>query len=156
MHLPSESIRASRHSLGWAMAVIAVIAADLAALRATFPRVPNFGLVLMILVLEVGLFRLASRQGAVRAFWIGFEVAGWVYVIKCSVFAWTVWRLSRSLFESHVLKKPISLPFEMNQFLLFAGILQLLVSLAIALSVGLLTCTVWRRRGTSCGPERDA
>ena len=96
-HLPSESIRAREHSLGWAMAVIAVIAADLAAC-AYLSSCPNFGLVVMILVLEVGLFRLASRQRQVRAFWLGFEVAGWAYVVTCSVFAWTVWRLSRSLF----------------------------------------------------------
>ena len=155
MHLPSESIRSRRHTLGWAMAVIAVIAADLAALRATFPRVPNFGLVVMILVLESGLFRLASRRGAVRAFWLGFEVAGWAYVVTCSVFAWTFWRLSRVVFESQVLKKPISLPFETNEFLLFAGVLQLLIALAIALSVGLLTLSVWRRRAITRGPERD-
>ena len=156
MLLRAESIRPRRRSLGWAMAVIAVIAADLAALRATLPRIPNFGLVVMILVLEVGLFRLASRQRPVRAFWLGFEVAGWAYVVTCSVFAWTFWRLFRFVFESQVLKKPISLPFEMNQFLLFAGVLQLLISLAIALNIGLLTRSVWRRRGTTGGLESDA
>jgi hypothetical protein len=89
MSVGSESFRPRRCSLGWAMAVVAVIATDLAALRATLPRIPNFGLVVMILVLEVGLFGQASRQGAARAFWIGFEVAGWAYVVTCSVFAWT-------------------------------------------------------------------
>jgi hypothetical protein len=98
------------------MTVIVVIAGNLAALRFTLPRLPNFGLVMMILVLEGGLFRLASRRGASRAFWLGFEVAGWAYVVTCSMSAWTAWRLSRSLFEGYVIGKPISLPFEMNQF----------------------------------------
>jgi hypothetical protein len=138
------------------MAIVAIIALDFAAVRATFPRVPNFGLVVMILVLEGGLFRLASRQGAARAFCLAFEVAGWAYVITCSVFSLTFWRLSRSVFEGQVLKKPISRPFEMNQFLLFAGVLQLLISLTSALFIALITRSVWRRRGMSSGPERDA
>ena len=58
------------------MAVIAFIAADLAALRAILPRIPNPGIVVMILVLEVGLFRMVSRRGAARTFWFGFEIAG--------------------------------------------------------------------------------
>jgi hypothetical protein len=37
MSLASESNRPRRHSLAWAMGVIAVIAADLAALRPAFP-----------------------------------------------------------------------------------------------------------------------
>jgi ABC-type sulfate transport system permease component len=147
MSLGSESIRTRRYSLAWAMAVIAFIAADLAALRASFPRLPNFGLVIMILVLEGGLFRLASARGAPRAFWLGFEVAGWAYVVTCVVFTWTAWRLSRSLFEGYVIGKPIRLPFEMYQFLIFAGVLQLLISLAIALSIGSLARSIWRRRG---------
>jgi hypothetical protein len=128
------------------MTVIVFIAANLAALRVTFPRLPNFGLVIMILVLEGGLFRLASARGAPRAFWLGFEVAGWAYVLTCSVFAWTAWRLSRSVFEGYVIGKPISLPFEMNQFLVFAGVFQLIISLAIALSIGLRARSIWRRR----------
>jgi hypothetical protein len=147
MSLPSESIRDRRHSLVWAMALIAVIAADLAALRASLPRIPNPGLVIMILLLDIGLFRLVSQQGAARAFWLGFEVAGWAYVISCEVFASTAWRLARSLFEGYVLRRPIGLPFEMNQFILFAGSLQLLISLAVALIVGSLTRSAWRRWG---------
>jgi hypothetical protein len=128
------------------MAVIAFIAVDLAALRATLPRIPNPGLAVMTLVLEAGLFRVVSRQGGVRDFWLGFEVAGWAYVITCSIFAWTAWRLARSLFERCVLGNPIDRPIEMDQFVLFAGSLQLLISLAIALLAGILARSVWHRR----------
>ena len=93
----------------------------------------------MILVLEVGLFRLASQRGAARRFWLGFEVAGWTYVITCEVFAWTAWRLARSLFEGYVLRRPIGPPFEMQRFIFFAGGLQLVISLALALIIGMLT-----------------
>jgi hypothetical protein len=129
------------------MAVIVFIAADLAALRAILPRIPNPGLVIMILVLEVGLFRMVSQRGAARTFWLGFEVAGWAYVITCEVFAWTAWRLARSIFEEYLLRRPIGLPFEMQRFILFAGSLQLLVSLAVALIVGILTRSAWSRWG---------
>ena len=129
------------------MAVIAFIAADFAALRAIFPRMPNPGLVIMILVLEVGLFRMVSQRGVARMFWLGFEVAGWAYVITAEVFAWTAWRLARSLFEGYVLRRPIGLPFEMQRFILFAAGLQLLISLAVALIVGILTRSVWSRCG---------
>jgi hypothetical protein len=121
MSLPSKSILPRRHSLVWAMAMIAVIAADLAALRAILPRIPNPGLVIMVLILEVGLFRMVSQRGAARSFWLGFEVAGWAYVITSAVFAWTAWRMARFLFEGFVLRRPIGLPFEMHQFIIFAA-----------------------------------
>jgi hypothetical protein len=147
MSLPSESIRPQRHSLAWALAVIAFIAADLAALRAILPRIPNPGLVIMVLILEVGLFRMVSQRGAARSFWLGFEVAGWAYVITSAVFAWTAWRMARFLFEGFVLRRPIGLPFEMNQFIVFVGSLQLLISLSIALIVGALARSACRRWG---------
>ena len=37
MSHPPDSIRPRRHSLAWAMALIAIIAADFAALRPAFP-----------------------------------------------------------------------------------------------------------------------
>jgi hypothetical protein len=135
-----------RRSLAWTMALVAVIAADLAAFRAYLPIIPNPGLVLMIVVLEFGLFRVASRRGEDRAFWIGFEAAGWLYVLMCSIFARTAWRLARTLFERILLGRPVGGPAEMNQFLLFAGGLQLVIALAIALGCGLLTRAWWRSR----------
>ncbi len=120
------------------MALVAVVAADLAALRAYFPAIPNPGLAVMVLVLEVVLFRGASRQRKARAFWIGFEVSGWLYVIVGSIFSRTVWRLTRSLFERSLLGKPIGVPSEMNPFLVFAGSLQFAIALGLALTIGLL------------------
>jgi hypothetical protein len=154
------------------MALIAVIAADLAALRAVLPitlpvdpgavgnaslpptfwrehlpTFPDLGLVLMIVVLEVGLFRLFSRRGGDRAFWIGFEVAGWAYVITCLAYAPTAWSLAYSLFEGRALGRPMGRPFDMGRFILFAGGLHLLISLVIAFFVGILARSAWHRSG---------
>jgi hypothetical protein len=163
------------------VAPIAVIAADLAALRPYFPlqisifwtsypwsvlrddreflppnsrrlgfamippNFPNLGLAMMVLVLEIGLFRLASRQGRERTFWLGFEIAGWLCVIMCSVFAQTIWWRARSVFEGYVLGRQIGRPLDMGRFVLFTGGLHFAVSLAIAVFTGILACSAWRR-----------
>ena len=75
--------------------------------REHLPTLPDLGLVLMVLVLEAGLFRLFSRRGPERAFWLGFEVAGWAYVITCLAFAPVAWRLVYSPFEGYVLGRPM-------------------------------------------------
>lgn len=150
------------------MVLIAVIAADLAALRPLFPleigifwssypwsvlrerkflppRFPNLGLVIMIVVLEIGLFRLISRQRGERTFWLGFEVAGWACVITCSVFARTIWWQARSLFEGYLLGREIGQPLDMGRFVLFVGGLHLLIILACACLVGNLARSFWGR-----------
>jgi hypothetical protein len=146
MTTSSGAGRPHGRSLGWTMAVIAIIAVDLAVLRAYFPAIPNPGLVLTVVVLEVGLFRGASRRGEARAFWVGFEVSGWLYVLICSIFVRTAWRLSRALFERIFLGgRPILFPDVMNRAILFAGVLQLVISLTMALAFGLLARSAWRR-----------
>src|SRR5262245_19012234 len=80
-------------------------------------------------------------------FWLGFEVAGWACVITCSVFAQTIWWQARSLFEGYLLGRQIGRPLDMGRFVLFVGGLHLSISFAIALLVGFLACSAWRRRG---------
>jgi hypothetical protein len=99
----------------------------------------------MVLVLEIGLFWMASLRGAGRAFWLGFETAGWTYVLMCMIFAEGTWSLTRSLFERGIIGRKIGLQFEMERFVLFAFGFQLMISLAIALSVGSLARMAWRR-----------
>ena len=135
MLLQSELDRPRRHSLAWTMAAVAVIAADLAALRPALPMdfsafhprfvhltptFPNFGLVVMVLVLEIGLFRAITHRGSTRAFLLGFEAGGWAYVLTCSVFARRIWLLTRALFEEYLLGSQIELQSEMERFVLFA------------------------------------
>ena len=167
MSLPSESTRSRRPSLAWAMAVVAVIAADLGTLRAALPitlpvdpganpglpsrfwrehlpTLPDLGLVLMVLMLEAGLFRLFSRRGPERAFWLGFEVAGWAYVVTCFAFAPAAWGLVYALFEGYVQRRPMGQTSDMDRFIVFAGSLHLLVSLALAYFVGVLAKRAWR------------
>ncbi|WZO97971.1 hypothetical protein EP7_005023 [Isosphaeraceae bacterium EP7] len=144
-----------------------IIAADLAALRPFiplppifeasypwFPRepeflpigFPNLGIVFIILVLEIGIFRLVSRQGAGRAFWLGFEAAGWACVITSSIFARTIWWHTRSVFEGSLLGRQIGHPLDMSRFILFVGAIHLMVILAIALFVGMLARSIWYQR----------
>jgi hypothetical protein len=180
MSLAPKSIRRRRLSLVRAMALIAIIAADLAALRTSFPleisifwtsypwslqrepeflppHFPNLGLVMMVLVLEIGLFRLISRQRVERTFWLGFEVAGWACVSMCTIFARTIWWWSRSLFEGCLLGREIGRPQDMGQFILFAGGLHLLIILTIAFLFGMFARSAWHRRESSSnGPERYA
>jgi hypothetical protein len=167
MSLPYESPRNRKHSLAWALTLIAVIAADLAAVRPFFPldigifwnsypwsilrereflppRFPNLGLVIIVIVLEIGLFRLASRRGAERMFWLGFEVAGWACVIICSLFAQTIWWRARSLFEGYLLGREIGQPLDMGRFVLFVSGLHLSISFTIAFLVGILARSACR------------
>ena len=159
------------------MIVIAVIAADLAAIRPAFPlqisifwtsypwsilrenlppNFPNFGLVAMILLLEMGLFRAASRRGVERAFWLGFEVSGWACVVTSSAFARPIWRQARSIFEGDFIGRQISRPLDMGRFVLFAGGLHLLATLSIAMLGGLLARSVWRRGGATTLVEESS
>jgi hypothetical protein len=146
------------------MVVIAVIAGNLAAVRPMLPiglsplmvdalraslpiDFPNLGLGVMILVLEVGLIRLVSSRGGGRAFWLGFEIAGWAYVIVCMVFAGAAWGLARSLFEKYVLGGQIGYPSGLGRLVQFACCLHLAIALAITLFAGILARWAWRRRG---------
>jgi hypothetical protein len=127
-----------RISIARLMIIVAIVAADLAALLATLPAIPNPGLALMVVILEVGLLVAVARRGAARRFWVGFEAFGWSYVLACFFFNRTAWRLARGLFEGYVLGAKVGTPGEMWQFILFSGCLQLVLSLVVALAGGLL------------------
>ena len=127
-----------RMSIAKLMIIVAILAIDLATLCRTLPRIPNPGLVLMVAILEVGLSLAVARYGPARAFWVGFEAFGWAYVLACFAFSRSAWAFARSLFEGYVLGAKISQPSEMWPYILFAGGLQLVLSLAVALIGGLL------------------
>lgn len=168
MPLPSEATRPRSHTLAWAMALIALIAADLAALQPYLPlsisifwtsypwsvlrepeflppRFPNLGIVVVILVLEIAIFRLASRRGRAQVFWLGFEVAGWAGIMTSLIFASTIWWQARLLFEGYLIGRQISHPLHMGRFVLFTGGLHLLVILTLAYACGLLSRSFWPR-----------
>ena len=52
-----------RLSIAKLMVIVAILACDLAALSVTRPAIPNPGLVLMVAILQVGLFFAAARRG---------------------------------------------------------------------------------------------
>ena len=141
-------MRMPRVPIARLMAIVAILALDFAALRATLPRIPNLGLVVMVVVLEVVLLSPATRRAPGRSFWLGFQAVGWAYVL--AGFAWNrpLWAFDRSLFEGSILGAKITQPGDMNRFLLLAGVWHLVGSLAAALLGGLVASQVARiRRG---------
>lgn len=170
MSRANDSNRPRRPSLIGAMAVVAVIAVDFAALRPalpldlgflnpslppamvsqSFPTIPNPGLAAMVLVLQFGLFRAIARRGPARAFWLGFELAGWAYVLACWAISLAAWQGPRALFEGYVLGRPITLAVELRRFVLFASVLHLSAATAVALVAGLVSRSAWGQGG----PER--
>jgi hypothetical protein len=166
MSTDAASRSGGRRSVAWIMLVVLLIAADLAALRSFFPleisifwtsypwsviredlppRFPNLGAILMILILEVGVFRMVSGRGPRRAFWIGFEAVGWSLVLVALIFARDIWWQARETFETDVIGREIGRPHDMGQLVLFVSGLHLLTGLGLALVAGLLTRATWRR-----------
>jgi hypothetical protein len=101
----------------------------------------------MTVVLEIELFRMISRRGAERAFWLGFEAAGWVSLLVCVIFARTLWWHARVVFEESLINREIGRPLDMGQFVLFVGGLHALCCLAIALLGGLISRLAFLRWG---------
>jgi len=132
-------------SLSKSMAVVALAAADFAALRSFLPIMPNPGMVVMVLILEVGLFLVVARRGASRAFWVAFEVAGWVYVLAHWTWALPIWKWSRSVYEARVVGRPITVSNDGFRMILAAGAFQLTLCLLASLACGLAARAVSRR-----------
>jgi hypothetical protein len=67
-----------RCSIGRLLAIVAILAVNLAAWRALSDIAPSlpFGFALSGPVLQVGLFCLVGSRGRVRGFWFGFVMAG--------------------------------------------------------------------------------
>ncbi|MBX6312043.1 MAG: hypothetical protein IRY99_03855 [Isosphaeraceae bacterium] len=137
----------SRRSIARLMAAIVLIALDCAALRLTAPVIYPAHC-LMVVVLEVGLFRLVSRRGAIRPFWVGFEVVGWAWVIGG-------YRLYRPLdiwiANNDYIMGWFDVLHDWGDFLLPLALLALCVisglpALVTALAGGLLTRGLLRRR----------
>jgi hypothetical protein len=85
-------MRRPRLSIARLMAVVLIIALDCAALRAAFP-VLDVAFLVVVPVLEVGLFRMISRRGRVHPFWVGFEASGWAAVLAyATILRWPITR----------------------------------------------------------------
>lgn len=71
-----------RLSIGWLMALIGIIAVNIAAIRALVAREPTplwlGGLYPTAVALQAGLLGLARRRGPSRAYWAGFVAGGLV------------------------------------------------------------------------------
>jgi hypothetical protein len=66
-------MKRSRVSIARLMGVVAAVALNCAMLRS---GLIDPGLLLMVPLLEVGLFRMISSRGKIRPYWVGFEVVG--------------------------------------------------------------------------------
>src|SRR5438270_661317 len=69
-----------RLTIDWLMALIAILAIDLAALGACWPYAPYPVVCLVVIALEIALVRATRGGGAVRVFWLGFAALGWASV----------------------------------------------------------------------------
>jgi hypothetical protein len=81
------AVNSPRLSITTLMVVVAIIALDIAALRALFAHNPMLpiGLCLIGIALHVGLFQLARSRDKARAFWTGFIACG---LVSAMSFAW--------------------------------------------------------------------
>jgi hypothetical protein len=66
-------------SLGRTMAIVAVLAVDCALRSSGCTFYPE--IVLFVPVLQIGLFRVVTRQGRLRRYWVRFELFGWAAVL---------------------------------------------------------------------------
>ncbi len=137
------------------MAVVVIVALDLAALRAALPRLPSPGLMVMVIILEAGLFHVFSRRGRLRPFRLGFQAGGWSYVIlglsplRVVVFRWLAWIYERFLGLS-LLGSSLD---QMKILVVDMGV-QLLLAISAGLLGGLLARLISRRVGPAA-PASD-
>lgn len=141
-------MRIPRVQIGRLMVVVALLAVDLAALRATLPALPNPGLVVMVGILQA----LLVLPGAGRPGRLGFQAAGWAWVVAGFAAGRPAWMLTRAAFEMGILGERIARPAEMNQLLLFATAFHLALALVVASLGAWLARWLVARSGRSPGP----
>ena len=90
-----------RFSLATLVGVILLVSVYLAALRQSSAWGTELALTLTIGLLTAGLLWALFRPGANRWFWIGFELAGWSYLLL-AFSDWSQGELSRQLLTTHL------------------------------------------------------
>ena len=143
-------------SLVQSMALVALIGADLAALRAGGKTLPNPGLALMVVALELMLIRAIAHREKIRAEWIGFQVAGWAYVLVHWAFARSIWRWSGRFYLWAILDSPVfNTPRERWDYLLFTSCVHLVFATSFAFVGAVVARRVGgeTRAGAALGPS---
>lgn len=79
------------------MAVVAAAAAGLVALRYSTPNVAGATILVTLLGLGLSILAAVNRHEARRAFWVGFALMGWGYIL----FSGPAWTLSIGEIEHH-------------------------------------------------------
>jgi hypothetical protein len=77
-----------RISLARVMAIVAVVAVDCAMIA---PGYFDSGLIAVVPILQVGLFRMVRSRGGLRLFWVGFEAFGWSGTLAYYVLRRPIW-----------------------------------------------------------------
>lgn len=78
-------MRLPRFSIAEVLALIAILAVALAALRSPSYLWANVTFSLALVALVVALVNVVYGRGAGRAYWVGFSLSGWIYLAICSV-----------------------------------------------------------------------
>jgi hypothetical protein len=133
------------------MVIVSLVAIDMGVLlNRGFGAIPLQ--LLTVIIVEVGLFRATSRDGAVRRWWIGFVVGAPAYVVVDAVFHYEI-RYAFIDFCHLALVKPILLALlvaiPLPQPLFFGhltGILQVLAAILLGVICGGLTRRLAGRR----------
>jgi hypothetical protein len=144
--LESGSIRGI--SLIRSMALVAIIAVDFAAVSSMGRMHPNPGIALMVVVLEVGLWRVTARAAEIGPEWMGFQFLGWAYVLFHMSLARPIWQWSSRFFLKTILGSTVFMT--QNQrwvYLAFASCVQLAIALSLAMLGGAVAGRIVRLRG---------
>jgi hypothetical protein len=135
------------------MLALAMIAVDCAALRLTLPLIPNPGLTVILLVLQIGVFATIRSTGSDRAWWLGFEAVGWAYLLICFPVQALSWGLPRFFFE-RIIGRTIASPTDTLLVIGFAGLVHLVVGLGLCLAGARFAQSRWAPAAVSGSSPR--
>ncbi|WZO99614.1 hypothetical protein EP7_001221 [Isosphaeraceae bacterium EP7] len=139
-----------RTSLVRSMILIAIFAADMAFLRSIEVRaLPDPGIMVMVIVLEVGLWRKTARRARIVPEWVGFQLAGWAYVAVLVIYARPIRLLSAQFFLRVILGSPVFMDNRQRwAFFAISWGGQLAIALSLAMLGGFIAGRLWELIGS--------
>lgn len=146
-----------RFTIAQVMVATAVLAANAGLIRAFLVQEMFEGAILIIFALQAGLWLYLRSRGRWRRFWLGFEVAGWAFILVLFVdelfpdsalnrmidaYAWACYNLVQFYFPTSVDD------FMMDHQDIFSNVIFFLLELVVALLGGVLAVGLLSLRQT--------